>query len=108
MSQLRPECTTYLGTQKALPNDTALFLIKESVERRGELIYGKLDDGKGHYCAIGSFWADNPGRVLSSALIDEVAAVNDAVPPTSTPQERWKTVRRWLRWKIKVLGGAKV
>lgn len=105
MSSLRPECVDAKG--KAIPDDTALFLIRESVERRRELIYGRLHDHHGGHCAIGCFWADNPKTILSSVLIEEVAAVNDAVPITATPQERWKKVRSWLRFKIKVLSGVK-
>jgi len=107
MSKFRPEASTYRGSESALPDDTALFLIRDAVTRRGSLIYGILDDGKGEHCAIGAFWADNPGRILHSSLIDEVAAVNDSVPRTATPHERWKKVNEWLRWKIKVLSGAK-
>jgi hypothetical protein len=57
------------------------------------------------HCAIGAFWKDNPGQALHTALIDEVAAVNDSVPPSATPQQRWKAVRSWLRWKLNVLAG---
>jgi len=105
MSKLRPECSTVYGGS-ALPDDTALFLIRDSVERRRGLIHGRLNDGRGNHCAIGCFWSDNPGAVLNSTIVDEVAAVNDAVPPSATPQERWKKVRSWLRRKIKVLSGA--
>jgi hypothetical protein len=104
MTKLRPECKT--STSPALPDDTALFLIRDSVARRRTLIHGRLHDNRGHHCAIGAFWTDNPGATLNSSLIDEVAAVNDSVPPTATPQERWKKVQSWLRWKIKVLAGA--
>lgn len=104
MSNLRPECgTATIGT--ALADDTALFLIRDSVAKRRSLIHGRLHDGGGHHCAIGAFWADNPKATLRSSLIDEVAAVNDSVPPTATPHERWKKVNEWLRWKIKVLSG---
>jgi hypothetical protein len=101
MSKLRPECknTSRLG----IPDDTALFLIRDSITARRKLIYGRLHDGKGEHCAIGAFWADNPNVVLHTSLIDEVAAVNDSVPPTATPQERWKKVNAWLRFKIKAL-----
>ena len=105
MSTMRPELRTVSG-KTAIPDDTALFLVRESVERRRSLIYGRLDGPNGEHCAIGCFFADNPNAVLHSSLIDEVAAVNDAVPPSATPQERWKKVRSWLRWKIKVLSGA--
>ena len=101
MSHLRPECAT--SKDPALPYDTALYLIKNAVERRGSLVYGQLNDKRGGHCAIGAFWADNPGTTLTTDLIDEVAAVNDSVPPTATPKERWLTVRRWLRWKVRTL-----
>ena len=100
MSKLRPELVDYKGKKSALPDDTALFLIRDSVERRRALIYGRLDGGVGEHCALGCFWADNPGHILNSSLIDEVATVNDSVPPTATPQERWKKVNEWLRFKI--------
>jgi hypothetical protein len=98
MSKLRPECGT--TTEPALPDDTALFLIRDSVARRRSLIYGRLNDGHGDHCAIGAFWADNPKAALNARLIDEVAAVNDSIPPTATPRERWKKVNSWLRFKI--------
>jgi hypothetical protein len=37
---------------------------------------------------------------VNGSLVDEVAAVNDSIPPSATPQERWKTVTGWLRWKL--------
>ena len=67
------------GTGRALPDDTALFLIRDSVARRRTLIHGQLHQGNRH-CAIGAFWKDNPKATLHSALIDEVVAVNDSVP----------------------------
>lgn len=103
MSRWRPECGT--GTREALPDDTALFLIRESVAKRRVLIYGRLHDGMGNHCAIGAFWADNPQTSLNSSLIDEVASVNDSIPPTFTPQQRWKKVNSWLRFKIASLAG---
>ena len=98
MSKLRPECGT--STKPALPDDTALFLIKSSVAKRRELIYGRLHDGRGNHCAMGAFWEDNPKAILHESLIDEVAAVNDSVPPSATAKERWKKVNSWLRFKI--------
>jgi hypothetical protein len=104
MSKLRPECRSATAKDgAALPYDTALFLIRESVARRKELIYGRLDGTNGEHCAIGAFWADNPNSVLNSFLIDEVAAVNDSVPPTASAKERWKKVNSWLRFKIAAL-----
>jgi hypothetical protein len=103
MSKLRPECRTVDAHVRAIPNDTALFLIRDAVLRRRTLIRGRLHDGHGHHCAIGAFFADNPNAVLYEEVIDEVAAVNDSVPDTATPQERWKKVSEWLRFKIKRL-----
>jgi hypothetical protein len=101
VSKLRPECSTYTGPRAALPDDTALFLIRDAVERRRALGYGKLH-GK-YDCAMGAFWTDNPGVILHESLIDEVAQVNDSIPPTSPPKERWAKVRSWLRWKVRVM-----
>lgn len=101
MSKYRPECG--ISKQSALPDDTALYLIRESVAKRRALIHGRLHDGRGHHCAMGCFWEDHPNATLHAHLIDEVAAVNDAVPPTATAHERWKKVSSWLRWKVRVL-----
>jgi hypothetical protein len=68
MSKLRPECRN--STAEVMPDDTALFLIKQSVAKRRELIYGRLNDGYGNHCAIGAFWKDNPKVTLHSSLID--------------------------------------
>jgi hypothetical protein len=106
MSKLRPECINAgSDASPVLPYDTALFLIRESVARRRSLIWGRLHNPSGEHCAIGAFWADNPHAVLNSSLIDEVAAVNDSVPPSATPHERWKKVNSWLRFKISALAG---
>lgn len=102
-SKLRGNETCDAKGKVAMPDDTALYLIRDSVARRRSLIHGRLHDGVGHHCAIGCFWDDNPNVTLHSALIDEVAAVNDSVPSTATPKERWEKVMGWLRWKIKVL-----
>jgi hypothetical protein len=101
MSIKRPECSN--SKEPAISDETALFLIRDSVARRRVLIHGRLHDGRGHHCAIGSFWADNPNVTLNSSLIDEVATVNDSVPPSATPQERWKKVNSWLRFKLRML-----
>jgi hypothetical protein len=90
------------GKGSALPYDTALFLIRDSVARRRSLIYGRLE-AHGKYCAIGAFFHDNPNAELATALIDEVAAVNDSVPRSATPKERWKKVNEWLRFKTACL-----
>ena len=105
MSKLRPECGN--SYSPALPDETVLFLLRDSLAKRRELIYGRLRDGNGHYCAMGCLWADYPNSIVHTSLTDEVAAVNDSVPPTATPQERWKKVNSWLRLKLRVLARAK-
>lgn len=102
MSKYRPECVN--SCNEAIPYDTALFLIRDSVAKRRSLIHGALHRGRG-YCAIGAFWYDNPGVTLTSSLIDEVAAVNDSVPPSASARDRWKKVNEWLHWKVKTLAG---
>lgn len=63
MSKLRPECESNPGAT-ALPDDTAIYLIRDSVAKRRALIHGRLDDGDGRHCALGSFWKDNPKAAL--------------------------------------------
>jgi hypothetical protein len=99
MSKLRPESRDVLNGN-AIPDDTALFLIRQSVAKRRSLIHGRLHNGKGLHCAIGAFWTDNPNVLLHASLVDEVAAVNDSIPPTASPRERWTKVNSWLRFKI--------
>lgn len=101
MSKLRPECRTNRdGT--SLPDDTALFLIRDAVARRRSLIYGRLHkDGK--HCAMGAFWTDHPDLGVHTTLVDEVAAVNDSLGPNASPHKRWLKVTAWLKWKLKVM-----
>jgi len=101
-SKLRPHgCSS--SNKEAMPDDTALWLIRDSVQKRAGLLYGQLRNGHGEYCAIGAFWEDHPGVTLHTALIDEVAAVNDSVGPRALPGTRWRKVNSWLRFKIKSL-----
>jgi hypothetical protein len=98
MSRLRPECKD--GSWAALFDDyTALRRIYKAVARRRSLAHGKLHDGEGKHCAMGCFWTDNTGSV-NTWLVDQIATVNDSVPPTATPKERWDHVMKWLRWKL--------
>lgn len=112
MSKLRPECGKARpgdGTTH-VPDDTAIFLILSSVNKRRSLLYGRLHDGQGNHCAMGAFWTDNPRLTVSESLVDEVAAVNDSVQPgqAGTAKERWKKVVSWLRWKRRVLANTTV
>lgn len=106
MSKFRPECGNARKDEDALSDATALYLIRDSVAKRRGLIHGMLHDGKGGHCAMGAFWTDNPKAIVNSWLVDEVAAVNDSIPKSATPQTRWKKVNSWLRWKLRVLANA--
>jgi hypothetical protein len=103
MSKLRPECS---GNGKGCPclsNDTAYYLIRESVAKRRSLAAGQLHKD-GMSCAVGSFFDDHPSYALPMTVIEEVAAVNDSYKSLS-PHERWRKVNSWLRWKVRVLAG---
>jgi len=89
MSRLRPECRTTTSGH-SIPDDTALFLIRDAVARRRVLIHGRLDGPNNSHCALGCFWSDNPRATLHTSLIDEVAVVNDSIPPSASTKERWK------------------
>lgn len=102
MSTLRPECGT-AKVANSVPYDTMLFLLRDSVAKRRELIHGRLDDGRGNHCAMGAFWEDNPQITVPSKIVDEVAAVNDSLGAGATAKERWKKVNSWLRFKIAAL-----
>lgn len=99
MSELRPECTTS-NKPRTFGDAAATWKIYDAVRKRRSLGFGKLDTDDGKHCAMGCFWEDNPRSVVSSKLIDEIAAVNDSVPPTAKPSERRKHVLRWLEWKL--------
>lgn len=103
MSTLRPECRD--STSPAISDETAIYMIRDSVAKRRSLISGRLHDGRGAHCALGCFWTDNPKAALNASLIEEVAAVNDSIPKSATPHERWKKVNSWLRFKLRVMAG---
>ena len=100
---LRPELLRGTGAGILVPRDTALFLIRDAVERRKGLIHGKLDGPAGAHCALGAFWEDNPKLTMDWSVVEEVAAVNDSLGPQATPKARWQKVMSWLRWKTRVM-----
>ena len=104
MSQLRPETVAANSNSPCLTGATAYFCVLNAVKSQAwGLIHGRLHNGYGHHCAIGSFFAAEQKTALQEDLIDEVAAVNDSCPG-ATPKERRTIVMRWLRWKLKTLG----
>lgn len=102
MTRLRSELVDAHLKTPCMRNGTAYMLILAAVDRQNGLIHGKLDD-RGEHCAIGSYFDQYPKTALPSDLIDEVAAVNDAVPHLTKPQRK-RYVARWLRWKLTQLG----
>ena len=100
-SKLRPE--TRSSTAPALPDQTAYYAVYGAVQGQDGLCHGRLHDGYGAHCAIGSLWHNQGSIALQASLIDEVAAVNDSVPHLSNKQRK-QHVLRWLRWKLAQLG----
>lgn len=99
MSKLRPELVDSTRPLYVPPRDTALLLIHNAVkDRDAGLIHGHLHQ-KGESCAIGCYFDAHRDYSLPSALIDEVAAINDSVPRYTMKQRR-AYVLRWLRWKL--------
>lgn len=97
MSSLRPECKA----SNKLPTVSgryALEMIRKAVAKRRSLIHGQLDDGSKH-CALGCLWDDQPTCTIPPAIVERVAAVNDA-HPNVTPHERWKRVMEWFNHEL--------
>lgn len=66
MSKLRPEC--WDSKSPAISDDTAIYLIRDSVAKRRSLIYGRLHDGKGGHCAMGAFWTQKMRYMLTTLI----------------------------------------
>lgn len=102
MSRLRPELKGNPKGYPSMSNGTAYMMIYSAVQSKPGLVHGRLETN-GDFCAIGSYFDINDKTALPSALIDEVAAVNDSVPHLSMRQRKVH-VARWLRWKLAQLG----
>jgi hypothetical protein len=102
MSELRPEVRTVYTSKYTPTGGTAYLMVYNAVKAKHALIHGRLH-AFGESCAIGSFWDVNPKCALTSAFIDEVAAVNDSLP-SATARQRRAHVLRWLRWKLAQAG----
>lgn len=106
MSKLRPEC----GTDSNLPSIgrgvAAYYSIYNAVREADGLIHGRLHNSKGEHCAIGQFWEANPRVSIPTEVIDEIASVNDSVPPSPSDnrRKRKQAVLRYLRWKLQTMG----
>lgn len=102
-SRLRPETTTAEKGKPAPIGGTAYLMIYNAVRHQDGLAHGKLHDGNGAHCAIGSFFETNPKAAIGFDLIDEVAMVNDSMP-YATMRQRKLHVLRWLRWRLQQVG----
>lgn len=99
MSKLRPTLRDASPSTRSPDPFDALWMIRDSVERRDGLIHGMLRTTDG-VCAIGAYFDDNPGTCLNNGLIDEVAAYNDSIPPRISQRERRNRVLRWLTARL--------
>jgi hypothetical protein len=104
MSEMRPELPSAKSGTPCPTNGTAYLMVYNAVRQAPGLIWGKTTDAHGAHCAIGWTFAAQRSIALPSAFIDEVAMVNDSVPPTASPRTRRLVVLRWLRWKLKTAG----
>lgn len=103
MSKLRPECGTAGPHDLPSPTGLSAYLqIYGAVEKTEGLAHGKLHK-QGLACAVGAYFDVDPRRTLKDTTIDEVAAINDAVPHYQ-PAERRGWVLRWLKWKMGTFG----
>lgn len=103
MSALRKVSDADRG-QPCPTGPTAYLIAYNAVKAQPGLIHGRLHDGCGGHCAIGSVWEADEKIALKSDFIDEVAMVNDSVPPSASPKTRRRVVLRWLRWKLAQAG----
>lgn len=104
MSKLRPECSTTKDASRTIYGHVAYRRIFTALSERRGLIFGKLDGPDGSHCAMGQFWAVNPGTTVPSDIVDEIAAVNDSVKPGDSKFKRWQRVREYLRIKLATYG----
>jgi hypothetical protein len=101
MSQLRPTLTS--GSDKYCPSGAlAYYEVLAAVEAQDGLLHGRLD-GWGAHCAIGSYFDVHKNQSCPTAVVDEVASINDSVP-SFTRAQRKEYVKRWLKWKLSTLG----
>lgn len=98
MSKLRPELRSC--NDPGLAYRDTFYRVQQAVNGESRLIAGALRIGC-DVCALGAYFERGEGYhpPLSSKAIDEIAAYNDSLA-TETPEERWRKVRSWLRFKV--------
>jgi hypothetical protein len=104
MSSLRPECG--LSTKPSATEPFLLRTLNRALAKRRGLAFGRLNGANGSHCAMGCFWAAEPGYSVTFSLIEQVAAVNDSVPKELGSSVRMRVVRNWVRNRMKSLGVA--
>lgn len=95
MSKMRPTLVT--SKAPGLGYAATYFRVFEAIGERRRLLHGKLENN-GDTCAIGAYFKQC-NEPISSQAIDEIATYNDSFPHL-TMHERWKKVRRWLKFEI--------
>ena len=103
MSSLRP--TLVPKNTPGLNYQQTYYRVLEAVLARRGLIHGRLDDARGHSCAIGCYFRE-ANLPINSIAIDEIAGYNDSFPKLSE-RRRWYKVRAWLRFRVKQLRDGK-
>lgn len=98
MSNIRPELVT--SRYRGLGYRDSYYRIAQSVSGERRLIRGRLKIG-GDVCAVGSYFERGPGdpTPIDARAIHEIATYNDSLH-TETPEERWRKVTSWLRFKV--------
>ena len=102
MTTLRPEVHTvqpYEGFRSTSRLEL-LVLLRRALRGRRGLIRGMLGGPNRQCCAMGAFWARNPRRSVPNHLIDEVAAVNDALSERAWTKTRLTAVKRWVNKQL--------
>lgn len=104
MSKLRSECKTAESQCGPQAPATIYYRIFSLLSKRRGLIYGKLDGAAGEHCAMGCYWNQYSQDTVPTAIVDEIAAVNDSVKPGESKFKRWQRVRTYLRIKLATHG----
>jgi hypothetical protein len=102
-SKLRPELVAAEQWEQTVSREEALKKLYTSVAKRRSLARGKLTDGEQH-CALGCLAEDlkkmNGDIIITPELADEIAMINDKLPPECTSKQRWQYVMKWLRQEL--------
>lgn len=96
MRDIRPTLKSCPG-QPGLNYRNTYFRVLEATASVRSLIHGRLHNN-GNSCAIGTYFKQSTMPINTDA-IDEIATYNDSFPHL-TQHERWKKVRKWLKFQV--------